>query len=346
MHTGTIDLRSDTVTLPTPEMRKAMFEAEVGDDVYKEDPTVNKLEEFASEVFDKEASLFFPTGTMANQAAVMAHTGRGDEIIVEEFSHIYLYEVGGLSAISGIHPRSIASSKGTLSPEAVEKVIRPENIHFPRTALICLENTHNMHGGTTITKENIDEIARLANNYNIPIHLDGARIFNAAVALNTCVKELTSNCDSVMFCLSKGLAAPAGSLLVGTKEFISKARKCRKLLGGGMRQAGIIAAAGIVSLNQMTERLYEDHANASFLAEGLAQIKDIELDVKNVQSNIIRFKIKDTPVSDIELKHQLEKEGVKIQHNGKNQFRAVTHKDISREDIEKVLDLFNKIMKL
>ncbi len=341
MQVDIIDFRSDTVTLPTPEMKRAIGEAKLGDDVYKEDPTVNRLEEFACEIFDREAALFFPTGTMANQAAVMTHTHRGDEIILEQDSHIYQYEVGGLAILASVQPKLIPSVQGALSPDSIEEAIRRDNIHFPPTGLVCLENTHNLHGGTVLSRENIEEVRKMCKKNNLPLHMDGARIFNAAKALNIPVRELVKSCDTIMFCLSKGLAAPAGSMLLGDEDFIERARKCRKLLGGGMRQAGILAAAGIVALKDMPSRLHEDHENAKVLAEGLAKIKGIEIDLESVQTNIVRFRLKQDTVnkriSVPELVEALEKEKIKIQPTGGNGLRMVTHKDITSKDVHKAL---------
>ena len=345
MKSNPMDFRSDTVTLPTPRMKEAIYKADLGDDVYQEDPTVKELEELACEIFAKEASLFFPTGTMANQAAVLAHTDRGNEVIVEENSHIYLYEVGGLAVLAGVQPRGVRSTGGNILPETVEKAIRAENIHFPTTGLICLENTHSIHGGTVVNKANIKEIAEVAKKYNIPVHMDGARDFTAAAFLNKPVKELSRDCNSIMFSLSKGLCAPSGSMLVGSEEFIAKARKCRKLLGGGMRQAGILAAAGIIALEEMPKRLNEDHENARILAEGLAGIKGIELDLDSVQTNIVRFKLKNSRVGIYELLNKLEEENIKIQFTGGNNIRMVTHKDISRDDVKKCLNVLDMFLK-
>ncbi|OWZ84701.1 low-specificity L-threonine aldolase [Natranaerobius trueperi] len=338
-----IDLRSDTVTKPTKRMRQSMADAEVGDDVYEDDPTVQALEEKSSELFSKEAALFFPTGTMANQAALMAHTKPGDEIILEQDMHIYMYEVGGLSILSGLQARQLPSENGQLQPMQVQQAIRPENIHFPETTLICLENTHNLHGGTVLSKDSIDRIAKIAKKNNIPLHLDGARIFNAATYLNTTVKELVHGCDSVMFCLSKGLSAPVGSVLVGTKSFIEKARKCRKLLGGGMRQVGVMAAAGLVALEDMVTRLQEDHDNARLLAQGLDEFSWINVELEKVQTNIVRFSFDNTYIFDGDFQLELQKHNIKVNFSGDGRVRMVTHKDITTSQINKTLDIIAKL---
>lgn len=340
-----IDLRSDTVTVPTDEMREAMYKAEVGDDVYGEDPTVRKLEEMAAEMLGKEAALLVTSGTQGNQVSVMTHTHPGEEIIVEENCHIITYEVGGIGYLSGVQTKALKSNKGVLNPEDVEKAIRPKDIHYPVTSLICLENTHNRAGGTVTPIEIMKEIYEIAKNHNIPVHLDGARIFNAATYLKVDVREIAKYADSVMFCLSKGLCAPIGSVVVGTKDFIEKARKYRKMLGGGMRQAGFIAAAGIVALEKMTKRLQEDHDNARFLAEGLKDIPGINLDLETVQTNIVMTDISGTGMTGKELSLKLKEHGILI--NGGNDFavRFVTHYYISKKDIEKTLDAIEKIVR-
>ncbi|HHY38241.1 MAG TPA: low specificity L-threonine aldolase, partial [Clostridia bacterium] len=253
-----IDLRSDTVTRPTPEMRRAMAEAEVGDDVYGEDPSVRQLEEIAAETMGKEAALFVASGTMGNQVALMAHTRRQDEVLLEAESHIFFYEAGGMAVLSGLMPFPIRTEDGILRPTDLERALRPSDIHFPKPSLVCLENTHNRHGGRVAGVEEIKKTCDFAHAHGLKVHLDGARIFNAAVALGVNVKSLVKDVDSVMFCLSKGLCAPVGSMLAGTRDFIEEARRCRKLLGGGMRQAGVLAAAGIVALKTMVDRLAED----------------------------------------------------------------------------------------
>lgn len=338
-----IDLRSDTVTVPTEEMREAMFKAEVGDDVYGEDPTVKKLEEMAADIMGKEAALFVTSGTQGNQLSVMTHTHHGDEIILEENCHIITYEVGGIGYLSGVQARTVKSSKGVIDPKEVKKAIRTEDIHFPPTSLICLENTHNKAGGTVTPVNVMKEIYEIAKEHNIAVHLDGARIFNAAAYLDVDVKEIAQYADSVMFCLSKGLCAPVGSIICGTKDFIKKARKYRKMLGGGMRQAGIIAAAGIVALEKMTKRLKEDHDNAKFLAEGLNSIPGIKVDMETVQTNIVMSDISGLNMTGKEFALKLLEKGIKI--NGDNSYtvRFVTHKYVNKNDIEKTLEVIKSI---
>ena len=349
-----IDLISDTVTLPTDEMREAMKNAEVGDDVYQEDPTVNKLEELAAKKVGKERALFVSSGTMGNLIAVLIHCQRGEEMIIESRSHIYNYEAGGMSAVAGVMPWSITGDKGVLNLKDIKEALREENIHYSRVTLICLENTHNLAGGTIVSVQKTDEICQLAHQRNIPIHLDGARIFNAAIALNIEPTVLTKNVDSVMFCLSKGLCAPVGSILAGSREFIQKARKNRKLLGGGMRQAGILAAAGIIALEKMIKRLEEDHKNARILGEGLAKIEGIRVDLETVQTNMVYFDVKELVKKlDIDtnqfLKKLLDEFGIRggsenpIQHT--TEIRFVTHRGISREDIYATIDAIKIIAK-
>jgi threonine aldolase len=272
-----VDLRSDTVTKPTPEMREAMAEAEVGDDVYMDDPTVNALQGKAAEMLGKEDSLFVPSGTMGNLLALLVHCQRGDEVIVGDKSHIYMNEAGGMSALGGIHPRPIRNQPdGTLALDDIRAAIQSEDVHHTITRLICIENTQNVCGGLPLTVEYTEQVGKLARENNLFFHIDGARIFNAAAALNVDVKALTTPADSIMFCLSKGLAAPVGSMLVGTKKFIQRARHLRKMLGGGMRQAGVLAAAGLISLERMTGRLGQDHARAKSLFEGLKQVRGLK----------------------------------------------------------------------
>lgn len=340
-----IDLRSDTVTQPTEEMRQAMARAEVGDDVYGEDPTINRLEELAAEKVGKEAALFVPSGTMGNQISVLTHTQRGDEVIVESEAHIYFYEVAGLAALSSVQVRLVKGVRGVLDPADVAAAIRPANIHFPRSALLCLENTHNRAGGTVTGVQRMRELAEVAHAHGLAVHLDGARIFNAAIALGVDVKELTAPVDSVMFCLSKGLSAPVGSLVAGSKEWISRARKYRKLLGGGMRQAGVLAAAGIVALEKMVDRLAEDHANARLLGEGLAQIPGIKLDLATVQTNMVTFEIEKPGLDGAAFVRELLVRGVKANATGPRRIRFVTHKDVNREDVLTALKVVEEIMR-
>lgn len=338
-----IDLRSDTVTLPTQEMRDAMYNAEVGDDVYGEDPTVNHLEETAAEMFGKEAAMFVTSGTQGNQICVMTHTNPGDEIILEEKSHIITYEVGGIGRLSGVQAKLIRGTKGAMDPSDIKAAIRDDDIHQPKTSLICVENTHNRAGGTVIPMDILQNTYELAKNYDIPVHMDGARIFNAATYLNIPVNQIARYADSVMFCLSKGLCAPVGSVVVGTKSFIAKARKFRKMLGGGMRQSGFLAAAGIIALEKMPSRLNEDHENARLLAEGLCNIPGIKIDMETVQTNIIVCDIANLNMSADEFSSKLYEKGIKINGGGGTTVRFVTHYGIARSDIETALESIKSI---
>lgn len=340
-----IDLRSDTVTVPTPQMRQAMFEAEVGDDVYGEDPTVIRLESLAAQMLGKEAALFLPTGTQGNQVAVLSHAPRGSEIIVEQESHVYYYEAGGIAALAGCQARTLPSFRGAMDPEQVAAAIRSHDQHFPPTSLVCVENTHNRAGGCILPPENLAAVAEVAHRQGIPVHMDGARVFNAAVALGRPIAEVVAPVDSVMFCLSKGLAAPVGSMLVGSREFIARARRNRKLLGGGMRQAGIIAAAGLVSLTSMVERLAEDHANARLLAEGLAAIAGLAVNLETVQTNMVLFDIHDTRWDGATLAGAMKRAGVLSNAMKARAIRLVTHKDVSRAEIGEALDRIAMVVK-
>ncbi|HEC92974.1 MAG TPA: low-specificity L-threonine aldolase [Candidatus Atribacteria bacterium] len=339
-----IDLRSDTVTLPTDEMRQAMMNAEVGDDVYQEDPTINRLEELAAKKIGKEAALFVASGTMGNLIAVLTHCQKGDEVILESDCHMYYYEVGGMSAIAGVIPRLIVGDKGVPDPRDIKKALRDKNIHYPETRLICLENTHNRAGGTIVPPEIIEEICQLGHQRNILIHLDGARIFNAAVALNLDPTILTKDVDSVMFSLSKGLCAPAGSILAGSKEFIKKARKNRKMLGGGMRQAGILAAAGIIALEKMIERLKEDHKNARILGEGLDEIKGIKVDLRTVQTNMVYLDVQEAGMDTYHFLQELAKHNILGSPRPPTKVRLVTHYGISEEDIFTTIKVIKEIV--
>ncbi|MCW3986287.1 MAG: aminotransferase class I/II-fold pyridoxal phosphate-dependent enzyme, partial [Candidatus Bathyarchaeota archaeon] len=305
-----IDLRSDTVTLPTDEMLEAIKAAELGDDVFREDSTVNKLEIMAAKKMGKEAALLVASGTQANLVSLLGNTKRGNLVILEAESHIYWYEVGGLSAIAGLLPWPVRGDLGILDPKDIEAAMRPKNIHFPEMALICIENTHNRYGGTITTPDQIKAVSKVAKAFGLKLYMDGARIFNAAVALKVDVKDFTRHVDNLMFCLSKGLSCPIGSIVVGTDEFIEKARKNRKILGGGMRQAGIIAAPGIVALEKMIDRLEEDHKNARALAEGLAQINGISIELENVQTNIVHFDVSELPVTSEQFASKLRENGV------------------------------------
>ncbi|NLC52635.1 MAG: low-specificity L-threonine aldolase [Firmicutes bacterium] len=340
-----IDLRSDTVTKPTAEMRKAMAAAEVGDDVYGEATTIQKLETIAAEKIGKEAALFVPSGTMGNQVAAMAHLQRGEEVIVEAESHIFFYEVGGLALLSGAQTRTIPGRKGFMEPELIADAIRTHDLHFPRTGLLCLENTHNRAGGAVLTAEQTRLMAKVAQEQGIPVHLDGARIFNAAIALGTDVRELTADVDSVMFCLSKGLAAPVGSLLAGREEFINKARKVRKVLGGGLRQAGILAAAGLIALEQMVDRLAEDHAHARLLAEGLASIPGLTIDPDAYPTNILICSVAKLGISAQRFSVLLAQHGVLANPTSTTELRFVTHKDVTKKQIKTALNIINQIVK-
>lgn len=320
-------------------MRRAMAEAEVGDDVYGEDPTVNRLQERAAEIFEKEAALFVPTGSMGNQIAVKLHTRPGTEVVIEERGHIYNFEMAAMSAISGALARPVKSSDGSgiLSWPDIEMGLHAGVAYYiAPTALIALENSHNLAGGTLLTRSRTEEIAERAHALSLPVHLDGARIFNAAVALGESVANLARPVDSVMFCLSKGLGAPVGSMLLGSKDFIEEARRWRKLLGGGMRQAGVLAAAALVALEETPARLHEDHANARRLAEGLAEISGILIDPETVVTNIIIFDVKGTGITANEICARLAERGVLATGFGPT-IRMVTHYDVSREDIETAL---------
>jgi len=341
-----IDLRSDTVTKPTPEMRKAMAEAEVGDDVYGEDPTVNLLQERAAEIFGKEAALFVPTGSMGNQIAVKLHTKQGDEVIIEERGHIFNYEMGTPAIASGVMIRPVrsANDNGMLTWAEIESAIHINQPYYAcPTGLICLENTHNFGGGSVMSAEQTDEICEHAHKLNLPVHLDGARIFNSAVAQNETVANLTKSVDSVQFCLSKGLGAPIGSMVLGTKDFIAEARVWRKRFGGGMRQAGILAAAGLIALEESPKRLHIDHENARKLAEGVANLQGVSIDAEKVQTNIVLFDITQTGKTSAEICAELKAQEILAIAFGK-EIRMVTHCDVSREDIETTLKVLSKIL--
>ena len=328
-----IDLRSDTVTQPTPAMRAAMAAAEVGDDVYAEDPTVNRLEARAAQVFGRDAAIFVPTGTMGNQIAAKLHTQPGQEIICEARSHVLDWEMAAMSWISGCIPRTIAGSGGVVTAEQIQKVIAPDIYYRAQTGLIWIENSHNMAGGTVTPIEVLEPIWKLARSAGIATHLDGARVFNAAVALGTDVATLTREFDTVMFCLSKGLGAPVGSLLVGSAAHIKRARSVRKALGGGMRQAGVLAAAGLIALEEMPARLHEDHAHARLLANAVAQCSGAEIDLASVQTNIVIFAVRESGTAPAFVSMMKER-GVLCSAIGPHQVRFVTHFDVSRADCE------------
>jgi threonine aldolase len=341
----TIDLRSDTVTLPTPAMREAILNAELGDDVFGEDPTTIRLEKVAAERMGKEAAILVVSGTMGNLVCVLTHCRRADEVILGDRSHTFLYEAGGMSALGGIHPHTIVNQPdGTMRLEDIEAAIRGDNVHFPRTRLICLENTHNRCSGSALTLEYMKAVSELAKNRGLKVHLDGARIFNAAVALQVDVKELTRYADSVSFCLSKGLSAPVGSVICGSKEFVTEARRNRKILGGGMRQCGIIAAAGITALKEMVDRIADDHANAQHLAQGIARIPGLSIEPERAQTNIVYFDIVSRQIKAEELVSQLDNKGIKILLLGPSRFRAVTHYGINAEDVDFTLTALSEIM--
>ncbi|MDD4363577.1 MAG: GntG family PLP-dependent aldolase [Atribacterota bacterium] len=338
-----INLRSDTQTMPTEEMLDVMRNAQLGDDVFGEDPTVNRLEKLSADRLGKEAALFVSSGTMGNLCALMSHTQPGDEVILEKESHIYYYEVGGFSRIAGLSPRLVPSINGIMNLENIKSVLRPADIHFPAPSLLCLENSHNRGGGTIYSVEQMDEISNFAHDLNFKVHVDGARIFNAAVALGVDVKRLVKEIDSVMFCLSKGLSAPVGSVLVGSKLFITKARKARKLLGGGMRQAGVLAAAGIIALEKMVDRLKEDHLNARYIAEELKNTAGLDVDLDSVQTNMVYCNTGQLKVSPEEFVVQLNQEGVQVLPMPPNKIRIVVNRHISQEDAIEAVRIIKKI---
>jgi threonine aldolase len=340
-----IDLRSDTVTKPTGEMREAMARAEVGDDVYLEDPTVNRLQEMAAAMLGKEAALFVPSGTMGNQICVHLHTSPGHEVISEERSHIYNYEMAAMAVLSGTLGRPVRGEDGILDWPSIEAAIRPRTAYYvAQTQLVTLENTHNMAGGAVTPLDRLEDICERAHAAGLPVHLDGARIFNAAAALHRDVAELARPFDSVMFCLSKGLCAPVGSLIVGDREFIDRALPVRKMFGGGMRQAGVLAAAGIVALEKMTTRLVEDHVNAQLLARGVAEIPGVKIDPEKAQTNILVFDIGDTGMNTADLSAKLKANGVLANGISPREMRMVTHHDVSRADCETALGAIGDVI--
>ncbi len=341
---GVVDLRSDTVTRPTAEMRRAMAEAEVGDDVYGEDPTVNRLEKRAAEIFGKEAALFVPTGCMGNLIAIKVWTHHGHEVICEERSHVNLYELASMSAIAGCMPRVARGEDGILTWKEIEAVIRPKIYYDSQTALVCLENTSNMAGGTVYPTAAVEDICDHAHKMGLKVHLDGARVFNAATALGDHVAVMTRKVDSVMFCLSKGLGAPVGSMIAGTKAFMEKARIYRKMFGGGMRQAGVIAAAGLIALEKSPARLHVDHDNAKRLAEGIVEIPGLSIDPKKVRSNIVIFDCSKTGKTAVELCDTLHPHGVWAQDTALHSVRVVTHCDVDRPGIERALVVLKEVV--
>jgi threonine aldolase len=338
------DFRSDTVTKPTEAMRRAMAQAEVGDDVLEEDPTVRRLEETAAERLGMEAALFVPSGTMGNQIAAMLHARPGDEVIVEATAHAFLWETGGLARLAGLHVRAIPGRRGMLEPAAVEAAVRTPDVHHPRTSLLLLENTHNYAGGTIHPIDSMRRLVEVARRHRLSVHLDGARLMNACVASRTAPAEYGRLADSVMFCLSKGLAAPIGSLLVSTRGAILEARRLRKLLGGGMRQVGVIAAAGIVALETMVDRLAEDHRRARRLAEEIADRPGLEIDLESVQTNIVVFRVKRPGLDAAVVIERLRTEGVLASDNARDLVRLVTHKDVGDEDVGRAVAAIRRVL--
>ena len=336
-----VDLRSDTVTHPSPEMRRAMYEAELGDDVYGEDPTLNALEAKAAERLGKEAAVFVASGTMGNLVSVLSHAQRGDEIILGNKAHIFRSEAGGASALGGVSFHTIPNdSRGMLDLDDIQAAVRPNDPHMPRTALVCLENTQNMCGGATLTQDDMKAVADVAHANGIPVHVDGARIFNAAVSLEAPVSELVKDVDSLTFCLSKGLSCPIGSIIVGSEDYIMEARRWRKMVGGSMRQVGVIAAAGLVALDSMVERLAEDHSNARKLANGLAEIPGISIEPDSLPTNLVFF---DVEREDREKLHRrLVERGVKG-GGGQKRWRYVTHYGITESDIDYTLETVREV---
>ncbi len=339
-----VDLRSDTVTWPTPDMREAMAHAAVGDDVFGDDPTVNRLQEESARRLGKEAGLFVASGTMGNLVGVLAHCGRGDEVILGDKAHTFVYEAGGISALGGVQPHTVpVQPDGTLPLDGVRAAIRGDNIHFPRTRLIALENTQGTVGGIPVPKDYIDAVGAMAREHGVALHIDGARIFNAATALECDVADLVAAADSVTFCLSKGLCAPVGSVLVGSSEYIERARRIRKLVGGGMRQVGVLAAAGLIALEKMTLRLGEDHENARLLAEGLADMPHCDVDLDRVRTNMVFFALREAArITAPDLAERLRKQGILMMAMGERSFRAVTHYWIRHDDVIHVLMTLQK----
>jgi threonine aldolase len=341
-----IDLRSDTVTHPTPKMREAMANAVVGDDVFGDDPTVNQLEADAAKMLGKEAAVFVSSGTQGNLIALLTHCGRGDEAILGDKTHSYLMEAGGMSALGGVHPRTVpVQSNGEMNLDDIRNAIRMDDEHFPRTKLICAENTQSALGGVPVSKAFTDQVAEIAHDNNLKFHIDGARLFNAATALNTPVNQLVENADSVMFCLSKGLCAPVGSMLVGSADFIHEARRARKLLGGSMRQVGVVAAAGLIALHEMTTRLSEDHANAGLMGEELENVSGVQ--ITSINTNFVYFNLlEDAKVSPQTLVEELRKRNIllTIYPGFKRKFRIVTHYWITQDRVREVASAMREIL--
>jgi threonine aldolase len=341
-----VDLRSDTVTLPADEMRRTMYQAELGDDVFSEDPTTNRLEELAAQRVGHEAALFVPSGTMANLICVLTHCGRGEEVILGDLSHVFLNEGGGMATLGGVHPHTVRNEPdGTIPINRIVSAIRGDNIHFPRTRLICLENTHNRCNGAPLTAVYTKHVCEVAKKYDLSVHLDGARIFNAAIALGVDVKELVREVDSLSFCFSKGLSAPVGSVLCGRRSFVERARRLRKVLGGGMRQSGVLAAAGIFALEHMIERLEEDHKNARLLAEGIAAISGLRIDLSRIKTNIVYVDLEHGGMGDRQFSESLSRRGIKVLAVGPRRFRMVTHYGIVKDDIEFALKALTEVMR-
>ncbi len=341
-----IDLRSDTVTQPTPAMRQAMAQAQVGDDVYGEDPTVNRLQEMAAAMLGKEAGLFVPSGTMGNLASILAHCNRGDEVILGHLAHTFLYEAGGMAALGGVHPHTIPNQPdGTLRLDDIRQAIRPDDPHMPVTRLITLENTHNRCGGAVLSAEYTRAVGDLARQHGLRLHIDGARIFNAAAALGIPVAELVAPADSVTFCLSKGLCAPVGSLICGDAAFIARAHRVRKQLGGGMRQAGVLAAAGIVALEQIAPRLQEDHLRARNLASGLSSLPGVSVQNDRPPSNMVYLSLEDSvPLPASEVASRLKALGILVGTVGPRRFRLVTHYWIDDQAVERAVNAFRQVL--
>ena len=338
-----IDLRSDTVTKPSKEMRRAMATAKVGDDVFGDDPTVNLLQEKVADMLEKEATLFVPSGTMANLIAILTHTNPGDEVIMEKESHTFNYEVGGAAALAGVQINPLIGDRGILEQEQVEEAIRMPNVHIPQTKLICIENTHNRGCGAIYPMKKIRTISQLAEERKLKMHLDGARLFNACVATGFAVKEYAKYFDSLTFCFSKGLGAPVGSILAGSKEFIKKAHRYRKMLGGGMRQVGILAAAAIYALDNNVKRLAEDHLHAKMLANALAKMDGFQVNPDHVETNIVVFDVSNSGMSVNQAVEKMEEKGVLLVPFGATLVRAVTSLAVSREDIEKAIEVFSRV---
>ena len=340
-----IDLRSDTFTLPTDEMYASIHNCELGDDVFNEDSTVNKLQEQSAKLMGTESALLVPSGTMANLVSILTHCERGSEIILGDKSHTFIYEAGGISSYGGIHSRQLSNQDdGLISIQDIKSAIRSDDVHFPKTKLISLENTHNICYGTPLPIDYINEVKSIALENNLKLHIDGARIFNASVALNINVKEFGKLADSITFCLSKGLSAPIGSMICGSEKFIHKARYIRKSLGGGMRQAGIIAASGLIAINQMIPRLKNDHDNAKLLADSLSKFDSIAIDTNKVKTNIIYFKLLDNKFDANSFLNKMLNQNIKFLHIGNNKFRIVTHCRIKTKHIEHTIDAFNALL--